>query len=147
MLSYWHTSVLFCLFWYVCSTHGMHSLCTHTLHNSETLEHLTWTRVCPSHCCEHTLMCSHVLYCLYLTSVNIRRSNQLLKFVIPYIIIATVLILFWVHNFSFISNGRSPNSCHNCLHLQRQQHESNFKSLSKSFFFASLVLSLLSLAV
>ena len=130
MLSYWHTW----LFSYVCSTHSMFGLHKCTLNKSETPEHLTWTRVRLFHSCKHTLICLHVLYCLYFTSVNIPYSKQLLKYVIPHIIIATVLILFWVLNFSFISNGRSLKSCHNSLHLQRQQHESNFKSSSKSFF-------------
>ncbi len=67
VLSQLHTH----LFSYVCSTHSMHSLHTCKLHNSETLEPLTWARVWPSNCCEHTLKRSHVLYRLCLTSVNI----------------------------------------------------------------------------
>jgi len=67
----------------------MHSLRMCTLYNSQTLEPLTWTKVRPSHCCEHTLKFWHVLYCLYLTTVNVKHSNQSLEFVIPYIIIAT----------------------------------------------------------
>jgi len=47
-------------------------VCTH-----ENLEPLTCTRIRPSHFREGTLMCSHVLYYLYLTSVNIRHSNRL----------------------------------------------------------------------
>jgi len=66
------------LYSHVCLRYCMHSLHTHTLHNSETLEPLTWTRVCLSHCCECSLMCSHVLYYHYLISVNIRHSNRLL---------------------------------------------------------------------
>jgi len=56
----------------------MHRLHRCTLNNSETMEPLTWSRVCPSHCCKSTHMCSHVLCCHYLRSVNIRHSNQLL---------------------------------------------------------------------
>ena len=54
----------------------MHGLHTCTLHNSETLEPLTWTRVCPSHCYKCTLMCTHVLFCNNWTSVNIWLSNR-----------------------------------------------------------------------
>jgi len=56
----------------------LHSFHTCTLHNSETLEPLTWIRVLPSNCCERTLKPSHVLYCHYWISVNIQHSNQLL---------------------------------------------------------------------
>ncbi len=38
----------------------MHSLSTCTLHNNQTLEPLTWTRVHPSHCCERTLFRVHM---------------------------------------------------------------------------------------
>jgi len=81
------------LFSYVCLTQDMHSLCICTLHNSKTLDPLTWTRVRPSHCYEHTRNCSHVLYRLYITSVNIRHSNWPLRFIIPYIFWSTVLTL------------------------------------------------------
>ncbi len=71
VLSLTHMLIFMCML----STHGMHGLRTCTLHNNKTLEPLIWNRVCPSHFWEHTLKCSHVLYCLYLTSVNLQHSN------------------------------------------------------------------------
>ena len=46
------------LYSYVCLTYCMHGLCTCILHNSETLEPLTWIRVRPSHHYAHTLSLS-----------------------------------------------------------------------------------------
>jgi len=73
----------------------MNSLRTCTLYNSETLEPLTWSRVCPSFCYEHTFERYHVLYLPYLTSVNLQQSNCLLAFVILYIILAPFLTLIF----------------------------------------------------
>jgi len=72
------------LYLYVCLRYWMHGLCTCTLRNSETLEPLTWIRVCPSHCYTHSpslsfllsLLRTHVLCCHYWTWVNIQHSNQ-----------------------------------------------------------------------
>jgi len=59
VFSHYHTCTR--LFSYLCLTHSMKGSHTCALPNSETLEPLTWTRVHPSHCYQHTLMCSHVL--------------------------------------------------------------------------------------
>jgi len=69
----------------------MHGLCTCTLHTSETLEPLTWTRKCPSCCYERTLTRSQVLCCHYWTSVNIQPIAWV---VLSYSNLATVLTLF-----------------------------------------------------
>ncbi len=61
-------------------TRGMHGLNTCTSHNSETLEPLTWSRVCPSLCYKHKLECSRVLE--YFRSVSIRHSNRTLSMVL-----------------------------------------------------------------
>jgi len=77
----------------------IHGLCTCTLHNSETLEPLTWIRVCTSHHYARTLSLSlslsrtHVLYRDYWTSVNIRNSNRSLDLSFLYINLATYLTL------------------------------------------------------
>ncbi len=55
-------------------TRFLHAI-TCTLYKSQILESLTWTRVYPTHICEHTFTCSHVLFHLYLTSVNIQHSK------------------------------------------------------------------------
>ncbi len=78
------SNINYSLYSYVCLRDRLHGLSTCTLHNSETLEPLTWIRVCPSHryvrilslSLSLSLVRTHVLYSVYWTSVNIRHSNQ-----------------------------------------------------------------------
>jgi hypothetical protein len=55
---YCNKHVVFLIYLYVCLRDCMQGLCTCTLHYSETLEPLTWIRVCPSYCYAHTLFLS-----------------------------------------------------------------------------------------
>ncbi len=52
----------------------MHGLGACTLHNSEGVEPLTWTRVQPTHCCERTVM--QALSCYALSSFNISKYTS-----------------------------------------------------------------------
>jgi len=69
------------LYSYVCLRYRMHGLCTCILHNSETLEPLTWIRYVPltfmrALSLSLSLSRTHVLYRVCWTSVNIWHSNQ-----------------------------------------------------------------------
>ncbi len=84
--SYCNKGVIFLIYTliFICMLKRSHARFVHiTLHNSETLESLTWIRVHPSYCYNSSLSfplsCTHALYCDYWTSVNIRHSNQSLN--------------------------------------------------------------------
>ncbi len=90
------------LYLYVCLTSCMHILCTHTVHNNETLELLTWIMGGPSHCNKDTLKCSHVLDCAISRWVNIRHPSRSLTFIFLTLPLATVLILMSTHKFGIM---------------------------------------------
>ncbi len=86
--SYCNKGVIFLIYTliFICMLKRSHARFVHiTLHNSETLESLTWIRVRPSHRYAFSLSLSlplsrsHVLYRVYWTSVNIRHSNRSLN--------------------------------------------------------------------
>jgi len=91
------------LYSYVCFTYCMHGLCTCILHNSETLEPLTWIRVRPSHHYAHSLSLSlslshsfsrtHVLYHVHLNISKYTTFKPITRLVLSYINLATYLTL------------------------------------------------------
>ncbi len=89
VFSYWHTR----LYSYVCLWYFMHGLRACTLHNSETLGSLNWIRVCPSHCHECTLVCSHVLYCHDSKISKYTTFKPITRIAISYIDLPMVLAL------------------------------------------------------
>jgi len=102
------------LYLYVCLMYCMHGLWTCILHNSETLEPLTWIRVRPSHHYAHSLSLSlslslsfsrtHVLYHVHWTSVNIRHSNRSLD-------LSFRIYLATYHTLGGLSNIMPFSSC------------------------------------
>ena len=90
------------LYSYVCLTYCMHGLCTCILHNSETLEPLTWIRVRPSHRYAHTLSLSFSLplslahTCVVSCLLNISKYTTfkpITRLVLSYTNLATYLTL------------------------------------------------------